>query len=145
MGEESTTHTAQPVTRLDEAECWRRLGEGQIGRLAVAAAGEIDIFPVNFVVSDGALYFRTAPGEKLVELTVNPDVAFEIDGYTDESAFSVVVKGAAERLERQADIDAADLLPLSPWVPTLKYRWVRIRPTSLSGVLFSRGVEPERY
>jgi uncharacterized protein len=133
------------ITELDEAECWRRLGEAEIGRLAVAPAGEVDVFPVNFVVSGGALYFRTAPGSKLLELSVNPGVAFEIDGWDERSAFSVIVKGVAERLESQTEIDEADLLPLTPWVPTLKYRWVRINPTSVSGRAFVRGAEPERY
>jgi nitroimidazol reductase NimA-like FMN-containing flavoprotein (pyridoxamine 5'-phosphate oxidase superfamily) len=133
------------ITPLTESECWRLLGEAQVGRLALAPAGQIDVFPVNFVVSGGAVYFRTAPGDKLLELAVNPDVAFEIDGWDDDSAFSVVVKGVAERLESQTDIDAADALPLSPWVPTLKYRWVRINPTAVTGRTFQRGAEPERY
>ena len=136
---------SQPIAELDEVECWRRLGEAEMGRLALAPAGEIDVFPVNFVVSRGALYFRTAPGSKLLELSVNPDVAFEIDGWDEHSAFSVVVKGIAERLETQIEIDEADQLPLAPWVPTLKYRWVRINPTSVSGRSFMRGLEPERY
>ena len=140
-----TIETDQAVLRLSEAECWHLLGEAQMGRLAVAAEGEVDIFPLNFVVSAGALYFRTAPGEKLVQIAVHPTVAFEIDGYTADTAFSVVVKGVAERLERQSDIDEADLLPLSPWIPTLKYRWVRILPASVSGVSFRRGAEPDRY
>jgi nitroimidazol reductase NimA-like FMN-containing flavoprotein (pyridoxamine 5'-phosphate oxidase superfamily) len=140
-----SVHVDPNITELDEAECWRRLGEAEVGRLAVAAAGEVDLFPVNFVVSGGALYFRTAPGSKLLELSVNPDVAFEIDGWDERSAFSVIVKGVAERLETQTEIDEADLLPLTPWVPTLKYRWVRINPTSVSGRSFIRGAEPERY
>ena len=132
-------------TVLSEAECWRLLGEAEIGRLALAPAGSPDIFPVTFTVADRALYFRTAPGSKLLDLSVNPSVAFEIDGWDERSAFSVVVKGTAERLEKQADIDAADLLPLVPWLPTLKYRWVRIVPTSVSGHSFVRGAEPARY
>jgi uncharacterized protein len=133
------------ITELDESECWRRLDAAEIGRLAVAPAGEVDVFPVNFVVSGGALYFRTAPGSKLLELSVNPDVAFEIDGWDEQTAFSVVVKGVAERLETQTEIDEADRLPLTPWVPTLKYRWVRINPTSVTGRSFVRGAEPARY
>ena len=136
---------AGPIAELDEAGCWRLLGEARMGRLALAPAGDVNIFPVNYVVSDGALYFRTAPGEKLLELSVNPDVAFEIDGFDEDSAFSVVVKGVAERLETQTEIDEADRLPLTPWIPTLKYRWVRIMPTSVSGRTFTRGPEPERY
>lgn len=134
-----------PVEVLDAEECWRRLAQAPMGRLAVAVRGSIDIFPVNFVVSDGALYFRTAPGDKLLELSVNPDVAFEVDGFDENSAWSVVVKGVAERLETQTEIDEADQLPLVPWVPTLKYRWVRINPTALSGRSFLRQAEPERY
>lgn len=135
----------EPVRELDEQECWDRVAAAPFGRLALSVFDDIDIVPVNAVLSRGDLYFRTAPGSKLAELTANPHVAFEVDGYDDDTAFSVVVKGTAERLERQADIDAADQLPLTPWVPTLKYRWVRIRPTSVTGRLFRRGPEPDRY
>lgn len=137
--------TANPVEVLDERECWELLELAPVGRIALAAGGEIDIFPINYVVHEGALYFRTAPGTKLIELTVNPQVAIEIDGWDEGEAFSVVVKGEAERLERAADVDAAELLPLVPLVPTFKYRWVRIRPTTLSGRRFRRGPEPERF
>jgi hypothetical protein len=58
---------------------------------------------------------------------------------------SVIVKGVAERLELQSDIDMADALELRPWIPTLKYRWVRITPTRISGRRFRRAAEPDRY
>lgn len=134
-----------PVRELDEAECWDRVAAAPFGRLALSVFDDVDIVPVNAVLSDGHLYFRTAPGAKLAELTANPRVAFEVDGYDDRTAFSVVVKGTAERLERQADIDAADRLPLTPWSPTLKYRWVRIRPDAVSGREFPSAPEPARY
>lgn len=134
-----------PVRVLDEQECWDRVAGAPFGRLAMSVFDDVDIVPVNAVLSRGDLYFRTAPGSKLAELTANPRVAFEIDGFDDDSAYSVVVKGTAERLELQAEIDAAEELPLRPWIPTLKYRWVRIRPDSVSGRAFRRGPEPERY
>lgn len=146
MGPMATTvNPDNPVEVLDERECWDLLELAPMGRIALAAAGEIDIFPINFAVHEGALYFRTAPGTKLVELTVNPVVALEIDGWDEGEAFSVVAKGAAERLELAADMDAAERLPLTPWVPTLKYRWVRIRPTSVTGRRFRRAPEPDRF
>jgi uncharacterized protein len=137
--------SADPVRALGEAECWQLLREATVGRLALAPAGKVDVFPINFVIAGGALYFRTAPGDKLLELSVNPEVAVEIDGWDEESAYSVVLKGVAERLETQTEIDEADRLPLTPWVPTLKYRWVRVNPTGVSGRSFRRGAEPERY
>jgi nitroimidazol reductase NimA-like FMN-containing flavoprotein (pyridoxamine 5'-phosphate oxidase superfamily) len=130
---------------LDKSECWELLQLTPLGRIALAPAGVLDVFPVNYVVHEGAIYFRTAPGTKLVELTVNPHVALEIDGWDDAEAFSVVVKGEAERLEHGVEIDAAEELPLHPWIPTLKYRWVRIRPTSISGRRFRRAPEPDRF
>ena len=139
------TDVVNPVEVLDERECWELLELAPMGRLALAAAGEIDIFPINFAVHDGTLWFRTAPGTKLVELTVNPEVAVEIDGWDEGEAYSVVVKGEAERIERGSEIDEAERLPLAPWVPTLKYRWVRIRPTKVSGRRFRRAPEPERF
>ncbi|WP_368496179.1 pyridoxamine 5'-phosphate oxidase family protein [Herbiconiux sp. A18JL235] len=130
---------------LDDHECWERLRENSFGRLVVNAAGEIDVFPVNYVGADDALYLRTAPGTKLLELTIHPEVVFEIDCVDDGSAYSVVVKGTAEELQKQSEIDEAEALPLVPLLPTLKYRWVRIRPTTLSGRAFRRAPEPDRY
>ncbi|WP_291048497.1 pyridoxamine 5'-phosphate oxidase family protein [Herbiconiux sp.] len=137
--------TIDAVQVLSEQECWQRLSENTLGRLVVNAGGEIDVFPVNYVVSDGVLYLRTAPGTKLLELTIHPDVVFEIDHVDDRAAYSVVVKGPAEELQQQSEIDTADALPLVPFLPTLKYRWVRIRPATLSGRAFQRGPEPDRY
>lgn len=140
---ESTNDAA--VWALSEDECWNLLSRCELGRLAVAIQGKPDIFPVNYVVDGGRLLFRTAPGSKLAELLANPDVAFEVDEYDETTAASVVLKGVAKRLELQGEIDAADALPLTSWIPTLKYRWVRIAPTSITGRRFQRGPEPARY
>ena len=133
------------VWALSEEECWNLLARRELGRLALAVNGEPDIFPVNYVVDGPRVLFRTAPGSKLAELTVNPHVAFEVDEYDESYAASVVLKGNAERLELQRGIDAADTLPLTPWIPTLKYRWIRITPLSIIGRRFERGPEPDRY
>ena len=89
--------------------------------------------------------FRTAEGTKLVELTVNDEVLFEVDDHTDTDAWSVVVRGYAHRISSAEEVASADRLPLKPWVPTLKYNYVRIAPTSVSGRSFSRGDEPDRH
>ena len=139
-----TTNDAA-VAALSEEECWALLERNELGRLGLTVQGEPDIFPVNYVVDGGRVFIRTAPGSKLAELAVNPHVAFEVDEYDDSSAASVVVKGLARQLELQHEIDAADALALTPWIPTLKYRWVQIAPTSITGRSFERGPEPDRY
>jgi nitroimidazol reductase NimA-like FMN-containing flavoprotein (pyridoxamine 5'-phosphate oxidase superfamily) len=133
------------VSTLTEDECWNVLSRSHLGRLAVAVGGEPDIFPVNYVLDGPRVFFRTAPGAKLGELAANPRIAFEVDEYDDTYAASVVVKGVAKLLELQREIDAADALPLDPWIPTLKYRWVRIAPVAITGRRFQRGPEPDRY
>lgn len=133
------------VAALNEEDCWNLLARGELGRLAMCVQGKPDIFPVNYVTDGPRVLFRTAPGSKLAGLSVNPDVAFEVDEYDDTHAASVVLKGVAKRLELLRDIEAADALPLAPWTPTLKYRWVQITPASITGRRFARGPEPDRY
>ncbi len=127
------------VTALENERVWALLAANPMGRLAVAAAGEVDIFPINYVVDSGTLVFRTAPGTKLVELTINSTVALEIDGYSETEAWSVVVKGRATRIEGRAEIEAVERLPLTPWVTTYKDVLVRITPTEATGRRFVRG------
>jgi len=124
---------------LDPQQCWELLASVEVGRLAVAAAGDIDIFPLNFAVDGESLLFRTAEGTKLVEVVLAGRVAFEVDGYepTRGRAWSVVVKGGAELLDRWSDIYHAQDLPLFPWNASPKERFVRIVPQSMTGRRFT--------
>jgi uncharacterized protein len=134
-----------PVRELDGDECRELLKRATLGRLATAVGGEPDIYPVNFFSDGSSILIRTAPGTKLLELTVNDTVAFETDGWSDEEAWSVVVHGRARQLERQDEIDEAEKAPLQPWIPTLKYRFVRIGIERVTGRRFQRTPEPERW
>ena len=139
------TNDLYPVQHLDEDDCWDLLISSSFGRLALSISGEPDIYPVNFVASDKRLVFRTAEGTKLLELTVNNRVAFETDGVGRDEAWSVVGRGEARVLEKQAEIEAADQLPLRPVIPTLKYIYVEITPKMVTGRRFQLGPEPDRY
>ena len=127
-----------PTRRLSEEECWKRIADAPYGRIAATAAGEIDIFPVNHAVDAGTIVLRTSAGTKLLELTIRHHVAFEVDGYTDADAFSVVLKGDAEEFDRQSEIAEAERLGVTPWAPEEKDRWVRITPTEVHGRAFER-------
>lgn len=133
-----------PVLVLDEDQAWKLLESTKHGRLVVTVTGEPDIFPVNFATSGRKLYLRTAPGNKLAELTINEKVLFETDGILSDEAWSVVLRGTARVLNQSADIAAAEALGLKPWVPTLKDFYVEIEPTSISGRHFQFGEHPER-
>lgn len=143
--QEDIATPSNPLKVLTHDECWTRVSTQELGRLVTHVGDVIDIFPVNYTVDRETIVFRTAEGSKLVELSVNDEVLFEVDDHTDEDAWSVVVRGRAHRLATSDEVAQADRLPLKPWVPTLKYNYVRIEPTSLSGRAFHRGPEPERY
>ena len=84
----------------------------------------------------GAIYFRSAPGSKLMELAENPTVAFESDGRQWGKRWSVVVHGTAERLWDDTEIEACGILHLPTSSPTAKWNYVRITPTTITGRRF---------
>ncbi|MFC8596961.1 MULTISPECIES: pyridoxamine 5'-phosphate oxidase family protein [unclassified Isoptericola] len=126
------------VTLLTEDACWEFLSTQSVGRLATAVGGEAEIFPVNFAAADGVVYFRTRPGTKLVELTVNSRVAFEADEWGEAVATSVVVKGTARILETDAELAAAGATGLTSFQDDGKNVWVSITPSDVSGRRLTR-------
>lgn len=138
-------HTdGNPVLELDDEQSWQLLDATKHGRLVVSVAGEPDIFPVNYLTSDRKIYLRTAPGNKLAQLTINSRVMFETDGVLSDEAWSVVLRGTARVLTNSSELAAVEELGLKSWVPTLKDFYVEIVPTSLSGRHFQLGEQPER-
>src|SRR3954467_7809139 len=95
-----------PVLILQDEQSWKLLESTKHGRLVVTVAREPDIFPVNYVVGDRKLFLRTAPGDKLAELTINAKVLFETDGILSDEAWSVVLRGTARVLDQSAEIAA---------------------------------------
>jgi nitroimidazol reductase NimA-like FMN-containing flavoprotein (pyridoxamine 5'-phosphate oxidase superfamily) len=129
--------TESPVDVLGEEESWHLLAGADIGRLAVSIDGGVDIFPINYVVADRVIFFRTAPGSKLMDLTKHPTVALEADGTHNRRRWSVVVKGSAERLGSDEEIEASGVLTLHSLVPTEKWNYVRVTAASITGRQFT--------
>lgn len=132
-----------PITSLSSERCAALLGGNALGRLAISVDGHPDIYPVNYAYFHESIFFRTAEGSKLAASVVNPHVAFEIDGYSDSSAWSVVVKGEARILDDDEDDLVTAEAKLNPWVPTIKMNLVGITPTEVSGRLFHLGPPPD--
>jgi len=127
------------VRDLTEDESWEFLGMQPVGRLATAAAGEPEIYPVNFAASNRRIFVRTAPGSKLASVAVDGRIAFEVDQMGPELAYSVVVKGTAEILDDDADIVDAEATGLMTYQDEeSKDVWLRITPTEISGRRFTR-------
>lgn len=135
--------TPEPaVEDLSTDECWSLLATDGVGRLATAVAdpvsGEVqpDIFPINFHAHDGAIFFRTGPGSKLIDLTAQPAVAFQTDGRRGRRYWSIVVRGHARRLAFDGEIEQSGILESRAIHPTEKWNYVRIDVESITGIRF---------
>ncbi len=126
-----------PVTTLSREDSWAMLRGNEFGRLAFHLADEVHITPINYAIDDqDRIVVRTAEGSKLLGLTMNADVAFEIDELDEEEARSVVVRGRARTLDGD-EADEAEQLPLRPWVDTVKLNVVAISVDEMTGRRFS--------
>lgn len=142
-----------PLEVLDESTCWELLRSVPVGRLAIPVDGDVEIFPVNHLVDQGSLVFRTAPGTKISEIAPPerpgedpPErscrVAFEADSAAEVAAgrevmaWSVVVHGDASLLTTPTDLFDSFDLDVRPWHLASKPFFVRIVPESVSGRRF---------
>ncbi|BBX03894.1 pyridoxamine 5'-phosphate oxidase [Mycolicibacterium moriokaense] len=138
------TTPTQPIAILPESECWKLMSSAALGRLVTAVDGQPEIFPVNFVVQNRTVLFRTAEGTKLISTAINHNVLFEVDDHNADEGWSVIVKGLARSLHTDDEIAEAERAQLLPWTATVKQHYVRIRPLSVTGRRFTFGSEPDR-
>jgi nitroimidazol reductase NimA-like FMN-containing flavoprotein (pyridoxamine 5'-phosphate oxidase superfamily) len=138
------TAAGEPITILSESECWNLLASVALGRLVTSVDGRPEIFPVNFVVQNRTVLFRTAEGTKLVSAAINNQVVFEADHHNVAEGWSVIVKGTARMLRTDEEIAEAERAQLLPWTATLKQHYVRAKPVSVTGRRFRFGSEPDR-
>ena len=120
---------------LGAPQCLVLIGRVQVGRVAVTIDEGPVIFPVNFIVLDGSVVFRTDEGTKLDAAVRNVKVAFEADAVhsTFEIGWSVVILGTAEEVHDPAEVERAIQMRLRSWAPGIRSHVVRITATSVSG------------
>jgi len=77
----------------DETEAM--LLRNRVGRLAFSLHDRVDVQPIHYIYERGWLYGRTSEGDKIVALTHNQWVAFEVDEVTDLFDWrSIVIHGS---------------------------------------------------
>ena len=131
---ELPAHSSHP---LRAEECWDLLGEALVGRLAVIGAdGGPDIFPVNALVHERRIYFRSGGGTKMRQVAADGRVAFETDGFDPPWRWSVVIRGTARRLDRDDEIEASGVLGLATLSPAPKNDFCVVTPIQVSGRRF---------
>jgi uncharacterized protein len=143
MARYPTDHAGLAILPLED--CLRLLGSVPVGRIGFQADGEAVVFPVNHVVDGHSVAFRTATGSKLSAAQGQSQVVFEADDYDAErrAGWSVIVKGYAQAVYEDAEIEALDRLGLDSWADqTERPFWIRVRPESVSGRLITSDASP---
>ena len=131
-----SAETPHTVETLSGTDCRGYLNTNSVGRLGVVGQGGVDIFPVNYLTHRSTVLFRSAPGLKLIDITNNSAVAFEIDGVDNGQRWSVVVRGSAVRLGSDSEIQDTKINQLPTLTPTDKWNYVRITPRTVTGRRF---------
>jgi len=123
------------LERLSSGDCWNLLAETPVGRVGVLNDSAPEIYPVNHVVDQATIVFRTDPGSKLHGLLRSPAVCYQIDGIDPDTStgWSVLVKGTATELTHPDDLRRVAELPLEYWSIGRKQHWIRITPTEVTG------------
>jgi hypothetical protein len=133
------------LERLSPRDCWELLATTPVGRIGVLNDSAPEIYPVNHVVDDRTIVFRTDPGTKLRGLLRSPAVCFEVDGIDPETAtgWSVLVKGTATQIHDAEELQRVADLPLRYWSLGDKPHWIRISPAEVTGRrIWRHGTDP---
>ena len=115
---------------LDVDECRVLLRWETVGRLAYAVRGQAPVVvPINFVVVDDAVVFRSDDGPKLDAVREQP-VSIQVDRFHwyKRTGWSVLVRGVAHEFTPDETMES-----LEPWSPGAKLHWLRIVPTAITG------------
>jgi nitroimidazol reductase NimA-like FMN-containing flavoprotein (pyridoxamine 5'-phosphate oxidase superfamily) len=120
---------------IDREECFELLAAKSVGRIAYTADAGARILPVNYILADDCIIFRTVPDGEIFRHALNSICAFEIDETDEffESGWSVVAVG---RLQLANEEDFARMrygkLP-EPWAGGNRYMFVRLPCEHVSG------------
>jgi uncharacterized protein len=143
MTETSPEEGRSGLEHIGEPECWEHLAAAQVCRLAFPLDGRIELVPANYVAIEQRLLFRTVPGS-VIDRAAGSPMVFEVDGWTEHEAWSVVVRGPLQPVEDGDRIRHADAVGLDPWPSRDQPASVLLEvvPLEVQGRRFGRRAQP---
>jgi nitroimidazol reductase NimA-like FMN-containing flavoprotein (pyridoxamine 5'-phosphate oxidase superfamily) len=141
-GDDKTLPSAEPVVELlNEVECQRLIAAGGVGRIGYTGRFGPTVLPVNYVLHEGTIVFRTGQHSPLGEDLrtgiehAESKVAFEIDELSSSTreGWSVLVQGAAHLVDSEAERASIVGLGVEPWAGGEKELFVRVLPSRVTG------------
>lgn len=128
---------------LTREQCFALLNTVAIGRIGLSIDALPVILPVNFVVLEDWILFRTVPGSKLDAAVSRSVAAFEADGHAPDGSWgwSVLVRGFAHDLRDGRGVPAATALHPWPFPHGEANHVVGIEPTMVTGRRFGAAID----
>lgn len=131
-----TSLPMSPVEEVKSKECWRLLQSATIGRVAFVLDGQVQVFPVNYIVHRRNIYFRTSAHGAIGSVLRHAAASFQVDDSCEQlhTGWSVLVCGRAEAVD-----DISLLTELwgpsgpQPWAGGIRSLFIRVRPEKVTG------------
>ena len=133
---------AAAVTQLlEEAECRRLIAVGGVGRIGYTGRFGPTILPVNYVLYEQTIVFRTGQhspmGEDLRTGIADAEykVAFEIDEISPatKEGWSILLQGAAHHVNSESELANVRRSGVQTWPGGEKDLFIRIVPDRITG------------
>jgi nitroimidazol reductase NimA-like FMN-containing flavoprotein (pyridoxamine 5'-phosphate oxidase superfamily) len=120
---------------LDEVTCRQLLGTVRVGRVALPDEPSPTVVPVDFVLHDDEVLFRTVEGAKLEVARARGPASFQADGIdpTFDTGWSVLVRGPLDEIDEPTAAEQAAIDRLHPLVGGNRPHVVRLSVESVSG------------
>ena len=131
---ENACMTEPLVEPLSQEACMALLSTVSIGRVGTTVDALPVVLPITFGLLSGSIVFRTMPGTKLHDATLNAVVALQADHYAsmhEPTGWSVLVQGLTREITDPQRLAAARRLPLGSWAPDGRY--LDLEPAIVSG------------
>lgn len=132
-GQPGTLHMSED---LSETKCWALLSTQQTGRFGFLRDGSVQIYPVNYLVQDGGIYFRTREDGDIGSVLPLGDCAFQVDEVRSEAmaGWSVLANGTADIVRDDALLtELWGRSAQEPWAGGSRTTFVQIRTSKISG------------
>lgn len=130
------------IIELSSQECLDLLEEEGVGRVAFTDSSGPAVVPVNYILEDDTVVFRTASGnwldKALTTSIVGADVriAFQADHIDPgtRTGWSVLIRGAAHHFTPDESANP----PVTPWAGGDRRSYIRLLPREITGVRLER-------